>query len=112
MTPAAGFSDVLASDSGDLAHGVVEGQAQDLDAEVNGIAGQISFRPAPIAVFDDEAGIGGQNIIIRLLRHDLEAAFLEQWNQRGQSGRADLFAGPAGGFKRGVGHSLSSSGVE
>jgi hypothetical protein len=38
----------------------VEGQAQDLDGEVNGIAGQISFRPAPIGVLDDETGIGGQ----------------------------------------------------
>ena len=51
------FSD---SEAGDLAHGVVEGQAEDLDEEVDGVAGQIAFRPAPVAVFDDEAGIGGQ----------------------------------------------------
>jgi hypothetical protein len=31
MTPAAGLC------GGDLAHGVVEGQAEDLDVEVNGI---------------------------------------------------------------------------
>ena len=35
--------------AGDLAHGVVEGQAEDLDVEVNGVAGQISFGPAPVA---------------------------------------------------------------
>ena len=54
MTPAV----VLCA--GDLAHGVVEREAEDLDVEVNGVAGEVTFRPAPIAVFDDEAGIGGQ----------------------------------------------------
>jgi hypothetical protein len=34
--------------------------------EVNGVAGELSFRPAPAAVFDDGAGIGGQNRIARL----------------------------------------------
>ncbi len=48
MTPAAGLC------AGDLAHGVVERQAEDLDVEVNGVAGQIAFGPAPIAVFDFE----------------------------------------------------------
>jgi len=64
--------------SGDLAHGVVEGQAEDLDVEVNGVARQISFGPAPVGVFDEEAGIGGQNKIARLARDELEAALLEQ----------------------------------
>jgi len=54
MTPADG------SGSSDLAHGVVEGEAKDLDMEVDGIAGQIPLGPAPVTVFDDEAGIGGQ----------------------------------------------------
>ena len=49
-----------------MAHGVVEGQAEDLDVEVNGVAGQIAFGPAPVAVFDDETGVGGQNKIARL----------------------------------------------
>ena len=34
--------------SRDLAHGVVEGQAEDLGTEVNGVAGQIALGPAPI----------------------------------------------------------------
>ena len=111
MTPAAGFSDVLASDSGDLAHGVVEGQAEDLNAEVNGVAGEVALWPAPIAVFDDEAGIGGQNKVARLAGDELESSFLEQRREGRQPGGADLLARPAGGFKRGVGHSLSSNGV-
>jgi hypothetical protein len=28
--------------------------------EVDGVAGQITLRPAPVAVFDDESGMGGQ----------------------------------------------------
>ena len=55
MTPPAGLC------AGDLAHGVVEGQAKNLDVEVNGVAGQIAFGPAPVAVFDDETGIGVTN---------------------------------------------------
>jgi hypothetical protein len=35
----------------------MEGQAEDCDMEVNGVASQVSLRPAPIAVFDDETGI-------------------------------------------------------
>ena len=30
----------------------MEGQAEDLDMEVNGIAGQIALGPAPVTVFD------------------------------------------------------------
>jgi hypothetical protein len=37
----------------------VEGEAEHLDMEVDGIAGEVAFGPAPIAVFDDESGIGG-----------------------------------------------------
>ena len=51
MTPA------VVLDAGDLAHGIVEGQAEDLDMKVNGVAGQVAFGPAPVAVFDDETGI-------------------------------------------------------
>jgi hypothetical protein len=46
MTPAV----VLCA--GDLAHGVVEGQAEDLDMEVNGVASEVAFGPAPVALFD------------------------------------------------------------
>ena len=108
MTPAAGLC------AGDLAHGVVEGQAEDLDVEVDGVAGEIAFGPAPVAVFDDEAGIGGQNKIAGLACDELESALLEQRNQRGQPGGADLFARPARALrtiKQWVGHSLFSSGV-
>ena len=33
---------------GDFAHGVVEGQAEDFDEEVDGVAGEILLGPAPI----------------------------------------------------------------
>ena len=45
-----------------MAHGVVEGQTQNLDKEVNGVAGQIALGPTPVAVFDQSRciGISGQ----------------------------------------------------
>ncbi len=70
MTPAV----VLCA--GDLAHGVVEGEAEHLDVEVDGVAGEITFRPAPIAIFNAEAGIGGQNKVVGLAWDDLESALL------------------------------------
>ncbi len=102
--------------AGDLAHGIVEGQAEHLDVEVNGVAGEIPFRPAPVAVFDDEAGIGGQNKIAGLARDELESALLQQRHQRREPGGADLFARPPGALRmstmrRWAGHSLFSSGV-
>lgn len=73
----------------------MEGQAEDLDVEVNGVAGEVTLRPAPVTVFDDEAGIGWQNKVARLLGDELEPAFLEQWDQRGGAGGADLLARPS-----------------
>ena len=101
--------------AGDLTHRVVEGQAEHLDMEVNGITGEIPFGPAPVTVFDDQAGIGGQNKIAGLAGDELKSALLEEWRQWSQPGGADLVARPAGagaglGFTRGC-HSLSSSGV-
>lgn len=75
MTPAAG----LCAD--DLAHGIVEGQAENLDVEVNGVAGEVPFRPAPVAVFDDETGIGGQNKIARFACNKFKSALPEQRHQ-------------------------------
>ena len=103
--------------AGDLTHGVVEGEAEDLDVEVNGVAGEVTLRPAPVAVFDDETGIGGQNKIAGLAGDEFQFTLLEQWHQRREPGGADLVAGPpwAGGATakwRGVGHSLFSNGVE
>ena len=60
-----------------LAHGVVEGEAEHTHAEVNGVAGQVALGPAPIAVFDDRGGIGGQEEVAGLAFDELEAAFFE-----------------------------------
>ena len=38
---------------GDQAHGVVEGLAEDLEVEVDGVAGEVAFGPASVAVFED-----------------------------------------------------------
>ena len=89
----------------------MEAHAQDMDEEVNGVAIEVALRPAPVTIFDDETGIGGQNKIVRLARDELESAFFEQRNQGRDSGGADLFTGPANGIRRWVDHSLSSSGV-
>ena len=56
-TPAMGAVCFSGLGSSDLAHGVVEGQAEHLGKEVDGVAGQIAFGPAPIGVFDDQTGI-------------------------------------------------------
>ena len=63
--------------AGDLTHGVVEGQAKDLDVEVNGVAGEVAFGPAPVTVFEDETRKGGQDKIARLACEELESAFLQ-----------------------------------
>lgn len=83
------------SGSDDLAHGVMEVQAQDLDLEVDGIALEVALGPAPIRFFDEEAGEGGQLEVARLLFDELEAAFLQERDQRGPAGGADLFRSPA-----------------
>ena len=47
-------------------HGIVEVHAQDVDKEVDGVAVEVSVRPAPVTFFDDQAGIGGQDKVARL----------------------------------------------
>ena len=68
----------------------MKGQAKNLDEKVDSVACQIAFRPAPVAVFDDKAGIGGQKEIARRLFDELEGALLEQRYQGCQARGADL----------------------
>lgn len=70
----------------------MEGQAEDLDMEVNGVAGEVALRPAPVAVLDDETWKGGQDKIARLAGDELETMLFEQGNQRSEPGGADLLA--------------------
>ena len=49
----------------EVAHGLVEAHAENLDEEVNGVAREVALWPAPVAVFDDQAGISGQLEVIR-----------------------------------------------
>ena len=83
----------------DVAHGVVEGHFQDLDKEVNGVPGAVFLRPAPIGVFDEEARIGGQLEVAGVFWEELESLFLQEREQRGLSGCADLLASPARGAR-------------
>ncbi len=62
----------------DFAHGVVEGETQDLDKEVDGVAGEVSLGPAPVAFLDDETGIGGKFEVPRLLCDQLEFVFFQE----------------------------------
>jgi len=45
----------------------MKGQAEDFDAKVDGVAGQIALRPAPVGVFDDQSRIVGQQEIARFV---------------------------------------------
>ena len=74
----------------------MEGEAEDLDEKINGIAGHVAFRPAPVGVLYDETGIGGQYKITRLACDELESVFLQQRHERSQTRGADLLARPAG----------------
>lgn len=87
------------SGADDLAHGIMETQAQHLDEEVDGVAVEVALRPAPVAFFDDETGERGQLEVTRFLLDELDAAFLEQRGQGSDSGGADLFARLAQSFR-------------
>ena len=63
----------------DFAHGVVEAQAEDLDEEVDGVAGLVALGPAPVRVFDNESWVGRQPVIAGAGVVEFDAAALEQW---------------------------------
>ena len=97
--------------SEDFAHGVVEGQAEDFDEEVDRVAGEVLLGPAPIAVFHDEAGIIDQLKVVIRAFDQTQSAFYQKWDEWGLPSAADLLAGPEDGFSRGVDHSLFSNEV-
>ncbi len=80
---------------GNFAHGVVEGPAEHLDKEVDGVAGEVALGPAPVGVLDDETGEGWQLEVADVTFDERELSVLEQRNQGRLPGRPDLFAGPA-----------------
>ena len=59
----------------DGVHGRVEREALDFDEEVDGVAGQLALGPAPIAVFDKEAAVGGDGKISGLALDEGETVF-------------------------------------
>ena len=95
----------------DRAHGVVEGQAEHLHVEVDGVAGQATFGPAPVGVFDEQSFVRLDLEVAAAAFPQDQSALFQQRRQLGQPGSADLFARPAGFFKGGIGHGLFASGV-
>jgi hypothetical protein len=76
----------------------VERQLQHFHAEVDGVAacragalrrlGEIAFRPAPIAVFEDEAGITVDGVVAGVALPEVESATLEERDDGRQTGGA------------------------
>ena len=58
--------------------------------EVDGVAGEVAFGPARVAVFDDETGKGRQKVVAAPAFKQLKVSFLEQRQERSRSGGADL----------------------
>ena len=79
---------------GELAHGLMEAQAQDLRAEVDRVTLQIAFGPAPVNSLDDEARVGAQLEVAAACFEEREAAFFEQREQWREACGADLLACP------------------
>src|SRR5436190_19056229 len=97
---------------GDLAHSIIEGQAENLDEEVDGVACQLALWPTPIAVLDEQALVSGQFKIDGRQLDELEASPAQQGNQRSHAGGADLLSRPAVGATGVVCRSHFASGVE
>jgi hypothetical protein len=88
-----------------LVHGDVKGQAENVNVEVNGVAGQIALGSAPVAVFGDVAGIDGQNTIAASLAMNSSPRCWSNGGS-GERGGADLFTRPPGAIWEGDCHNL------
>jgi hypothetical protein len=47
--------------AGDVAHSVVKWEAEDLDEEVNGVAGEVALGPAPVTVFEQQGVVAASS---------------------------------------------------
>jgi len=74
----------------DQTHGVVEGDAEDFGEEVDGVSGEIPFRPAPVIFFDEEFWISAQMEVSSGELFQGQSVFGEDGEQGGQSRGADL----------------------
>lgn len=91
------------SQSGDLAHGIMEGETEDLGEEVDGVARFVVSGPAPVGVLEQETRVIGGFEVAGVVFDESEAAFFEQRAQGRLPCATDLFAGPSwscGGFGR------------
>jgi hypothetical protein len=59
------WSGVSVLRSKNLAHGIVEGKAKDLDKEVDGVSALVLLGPPPIGVFDDQPLVAGEFQVAR-----------------------------------------------
>ena len=62
----------------------MEAHPQDLDAEVDGVAGQMAFGPAPVAVFEEEARMGGQFKVVGVAFAQGQTTLLQQGDERNE----------------------------
>ena len=97
----------------DMTHGIIERKTEDFDMEVDGVSRKVTLGPTPVRVFYDETLVCRQDKVTGIAGNELKAAHLEQWDERGKAGKADLFARPARlqAIEGSGGHSYFSSGV-
>jgi hypothetical protein len=69
-----------------LGHGLIEGHAENLDKEVDGIAGLVLAGPSPVGVFDKESLVGGQFEVLGFARDQFEAALAQERFERRHAG--------------------------
>ena len=88
----------------------MEGAAEHLDEEVDGVAALVGVEPAPVVVFDDQSGEVGQVEVAVWARLQAQALAGEQGRQFGAAGGLYLASGPAR-VRRWGGHGRSGSGA-
>lgn len=75
----------------------MEGDAEDLHEEVNGVAGHVALRPAPVAVFEDQAFVSSQlEVAVLISLDEFQAAFLQERSQRHLASCPYVLAIPTG----------------
>jgi hypothetical protein len=79
----------------DLLHGVVEGKANDLDEEVDGIAREVPLGPAPVGVFDEETWMVDQFVVAPFPLAQGEATSVKEGEDRSHPCGADLITRPS-----------------
>ncbi len=81
----------------DEAHGVVEGETEDLGVEVDGVAGEVALGPAPEGVFYDETLESGQGKVAGIAWDEKETALFAEEGGAGRGARRGFVRGTSAG---------------